>query len=111
VELQRRGLRVPFSASAEVAPENSPSAGISVSVVELSLRGCYAELSAPFDLQTELFVKIFKDDEYFEAKATVVHTKPASGMGLSFREVKPHFGDVLKGWIVAALVQQRRLEE
>jgi hypothetical protein len=111
VEQQRRGLRVPFSASAEIAPESSRGAGISASIVELSLHGCYAELSAPFDAQTKLFVKIFKEDEYFEAKATVIYSKAASGMGLSFWEIEPHFVGVLQGWILAAMVQQRKFEE
>jgi hypothetical protein len=100
---ERRGLRVVFSASAEVAPENAPGAGISAHVKELSLQGCYLDTLAPFEAQTPVLVKIFKGAEYFEAKAAVASVKPKSGMGLTFREVKPDFRRVLRKWILAAM--------
>jgi hypothetical protein len=48
-------------------------------------------------------VKIFKSDEYFEAKATVVYAHPALGMGLAFRDVKPDFRILMQKWLLAAL--------
>jgi hypothetical protein len=33
---------------------------------------------------------------------------PASGMGLEFREIKPHFRTVLERWILAARHQQKK---
>jgi len=35
----------------------------------------------------------------------VLYVKP-SGMGLVFREVKPHFRDVLQRWLLTALDNQ-----
>jgi hypothetical protein len=100
---ERRGLRFPFIAAAEIAPEGSPSASITASIKELSLHGCSVDTPAPFSPQTPVLVKIFKSDEYFEAKATVVYVNPALGMGLAFREVKPDFRIVMQKWLLAAL--------
>jgi len=105
---KRRGLRLLFSAPAEVAPENSPSGGIAARIVEVSPHGCYVETPAPFSVQTQVVLKIFNSHEYFEAKATVVHVKPASGMGLEFREIKPHFRTILQRWILAAMHNQKK---
>ena len=100
---ERRGLRFSFSAAAEIAPENSPSASVAVRVAQLSLQGCYLETLSPFAADTPVFVKIFNGGEYFESKAVVLYVKPASGMGLTFREVKPHCRAILQKWILAAL--------
>jgi hypothetical protein len=47
-------------------------------------------------------VKIFKSDEYFDAKATVIYANPTLGMGLAFRDVKPDFRVVMPKWLLAA---------
>jgi hypothetical protein len=110
VEQKRRGLRIPFSAPAEVAAEGSPGAGAPAKVVELSLQGCFMELLTPFAVQTKLRVKIFNDEEYFEAKATVMHVRDAAGMGLAFWEIKPHFQSILQKWILAAMLEQQQAD-
>jgi hypothetical protein len=103
MDQQRSTLRFPFVAAAEIAPESSPSANITASVKELSLYGCYVDTPAPFSPKTSVLVKIFKADEYFEARATVVYTHPALGMGLAFRDVKPNCRIVMQKWLLAAL--------
>ena len=90
-------------AAAEIAPEGSPSASITAAVKELSLHGCYVDTPAPFAPKTSVLVKIFKSDEYFEAKATVVYAHPALGMALAFRDVKPDCRMVMQKWLLAAL--------
>jgi hypothetical protein len=104
----RRGFRFSFSASAEIAPEGSPSATVNVRATEISLHGCYLETPAPFAELSPVFVKIFYADEYFEAKGTVIYVKPAVGMGVEFRELKPHCRVVLQKWILAALRNQSK---
>ena len=99
----RRGFRFVVNAAAEIAPENSPSATVSVRATEISLHGCYLETLSPFAELSPVFVKIFYENEYFEAKGTVIYVKPAQGMGLEFRELKPHCRVVLQKWILAAL--------
>lgn len=106
----RRGFRFEVNAAAEIAPEGSPSATVSVRVTELSLHGCYLETPAPFAELTAVFVKIFHAEEYFESKGTVIYSKQAEGMGVEFRDLKPHCRVVLQKWILAAL-QSRSKEE
>jgi PilZ domain len=106
----RRGFRFSFNASAEIAPESSPSATVSVRATEISLHGCYLETLSPFAELSPVFVKIFYANEYFEARATVVYVKPAQGMGLEFRDLKPHCRIVLQKWILAALRGQAKKE-
>jgi hypothetical protein len=103
VDRQHRRLRVPFTAPAEIAAETSPGAGVTAQVTELSLYGCYIATPAPFAAQAPLLVKIFNGTEYFEAKAPVIYSQPAQGMGVAFREIKPHFLVTLKQWILEAL--------
>jgi hypothetical protein len=106
----RRGFRFVVNAAAEIAPENSPSATVSVRATEISLHGCYLETLSPFAELSAVFVKIFYENEYFEAKGTVIYVKPAQGMGLEFRELKPHCRVVLQKWILAALRNQSKPE-
>jgi PilZ domain len=106
MEQTRQGLRFRFVAAAEIAPESSPSATIIASVKELSLHGCYVDTPSPFATKTSVLLKIFKSDEYFEAKATVVYSHPALGMGLAFRDVKPDCRIVMQKWLLAALQEQ-----
>ncbi len=102
---QRRGLRFAFTAGAEIALESSPSAFVPARVTELSFRGCFLESSASFGMKSPVLVKIYKAGEYLEAEASVLYVRP-SGLGLVFREIKPHFRAVLQEWILAALDKQ-----
>ncbi|MGB8475086.1 MAG: PilZ domain-containing protein [Candidatus Acidiferrum sp.] len=102
----RRGFRFAVDASAEIAPEASPSATIPVRATEISLHGCHIETPSPFAELTPVFVKIFYESEYFEAKGTVIYVKPSEGMGVEFRDLKPHCKIVLQRWILAALRKQ-----
>jgi len=103
-------LRFAFSAGGEIAPESSPTAAVPARVTELSLRGCFLETSASFEMQRPVFLKIYDSGEYFEAEASVLYVKP-SGMGLLFREIKPHFRAVLQKWILAALDKQPEVRQ
>ncbi len=105
MDQEHRGLRFAFSAAAEIAPESSPSAFVAGRVTELSLLGCFLETSASFEVQHPVLLKIHHSGEYFEARALVLYVKP-SGVGLVFREIKPHFRAVLQKWILAALDAQ-----
>ena len=102
MDQEHRGLRFGFSASAQIAPESSPTAFASARVTELSLRGCFLETEASFELQHAVLLKIHHSEEYFEAEASVLYVTP-SGVGLVFREIKPHFRAVLQKWILTAL--------
>jgi hypothetical protein len=99
---ERRGLRFPFTAPAEISQESATSESIPGRVVELSLRGCYVEVPILLDEQQRLLVKIFRGGEYFESPCEVLYVR-TSGAALVFNNTNPHFRGVLQNWILAAL--------
>lgn len=105
MDQEKRGLRFAISASAELAPESSPTAFVPARVTELSLRGCFLETSASFELQHPVFLRIHHSGEQFEAEASVLYVNP-SGLGLVFRDIKPQFREVLQKWVLTALDNQ-----
>lgn len=104
----RRGFRFLVNAAADISQEGSPSASVSARVTELSLHGCQIETPSPFASGSPVFVKIFHENEYFEAKGTVIYVNPESVMGVEFRDLKPHCKLVLQKWILAALRGQSK---
>jgi hypothetical protein len=104
MEREQRGLRFTFSADAEVRVGDSPDR-LPGRVSELSLRGCFLEISGSFAEHERLRVKMFNSGESIETMADVIYVR-ASGVGLLFAEPNPHFRDVLQKWILAALDHQ-----
>lgn len=99
-----RGLRFKFSADAEVRLQASLTS-LHGRVTELSLLGCFVEISEAFGPNERLQVKIFSSGEYFESLADAIYVRP-SGVGLLFVEMNPHFRTVLQKWILSALDRQ-----
>lgn len=98
---QRRVPRYPFVATAAVLPETGAPMGGNIK--ELSLYGCFMDSTSTLAPRTKVLVKIFMPGEYFEANATVAYASPALGLGLVFRDVKPHFRSVLRKWLLMAM--------
>lgn len=48
---------------------------------ELSLYGRYLDCSAPLAVRSQVLLKIYRPDDYFEASATVIYANPSSGLG------------------------------
>ena len=99
--VKRRKPRYPFVAHAALIPETGTPFGGNIK--ELSLYGCYLDSTSTLKPRTRVLVKIFMPGEYFEANATVAYATPALGMGLVFRDVKPHFQNVLRKWLLMAM--------
>lgn len=106
---RRRAPRFPFVASAEITEINS-GARMFARVTELSLYGCYVDMTQPFPSGTRLFVKIFTRTDYFEAEATVVYTQPNLGIGLAFRDVSQLYLPVLKKWLHGTMQEMIKAE-
>ena len=98
---QRRTPRYPFTAPAAILPETG--APIGGNVKELSLYGCYLDAESTLAARSRVLVKIFMPGEYFEANASVAYANPTLGLGLVFRDVKPHFLVVLRKWLITAM--------
>jgi hypothetical protein len=110
MDKERRGLRFAFSCGGEIAPHNAPASFVPARVTELSLRGCFLETSASFEMRFPVLIKLYNSGEYFEAEATVLYIKP-SGMGLLFHKIRPHFRTVLQKWILTALDSQLEAQQ
>ena len=102
---RRRTPRYPFIATAEVTDQSS-QANISARVTELSLHGCYLDMPASLPKDCLVNMKIYSEGQFFEGSGMVVYSQPNLGVGISFRDVRPQFLNVLKRWLLAAAVSK-----
>jgi hypothetical protein len=98
---RRRTPRYPFIATVEVLQKGA-QAGISGRVTELSLYGCFIEMPDPFAKGSELLLKIYANNKYFESEAVAVYVNTGKGTGIRFQNVRPHYLSVLKQWLIEA---------
>jgi len=98
---RRRTPRLPFIATAEVL-EKGAQTGTAARVTELSLYGCYVEMSHPLAKGTQALFKLYSGGKYFETQGIVAYSQPNQGMGVGFQNVNPHFLTVLKQWLIEA---------
>jgi len=101
IENRRRTPRYPFIATAEVVVKGT-QVGLSARVTELSLYGCYVETIDPLPQGSELKIKLYANNKFFEAQAVIVYSQPKLGFGLCFQNVNPHFLTVLRQWLIEA---------
>jgi PilZ domain len=104
-----RGLRFAFEARAEVVLEGA-SEKIPARVTELSFRGCFLEISGLSSEVQRLQVRIWHEEQFFEASAKVIYAR-ATGVGVVFGDIKPHCRNVLQSWILAALDKSVKVEK
>ena len=106
-DTQRRELRFPFIASAELLEENSGTR-MNSRISDLSLNGCYVDTVNPLPDGTLVHLRIFTETHSFEAPATVVYSHRFLGMGIKFREVPPKSEEVLRLWLPEATEQAQQ---
>jgi hypothetical protein len=99
---RRRAPRFPFVAKADITDPASATK-LYARVSELSLYGCYVDIINPLPADTQIVIKIYRETEFFEARATVIYAHPNLGMGLAFRDVAPHFLPTLRNWLIEAI--------
>jgi hypothetical protein len=102
---RRRTPRYPFAANAELteAGATTPTKG---RVTELSLNGCFMTSPTSLAKGTQVEVKINTETEFFEAHGSVIYSQPDEGMGLMFLETKPYYLNVLKKWVLSAMLSK-----
>lgn len=98
---RRRAPRLPFTATAEIIDENQDARSPS-KVTDLSLHGCYVEMSNPLPQGTNVLIEIYTETEFLETTATVAYLEPHQGMGLRFGEMHAYFASVLDRWLEKA---------
>lgn len=101
---EQRGLRFDFSAAAEIYPEGSPVASLG-QARELSLRGCFVDVSGAFAEHQRLRVKILHAGERLECAADVLYVLP-TGVGLLFTDMAADARELLQKWVLTALHRQ-----
>ena len=99
-----RGLRFAFSASAEIVPEGS-SESMPGCVTELSLQGCFVEMSGSLEEKQRVQVKIIYSGELFEALANIIYVRP-TGVGVVFGDMKADSRGMLQKWMLGELDRQ-----
>jgi hypothetical protein len=104
---RRRAGRFPFVANAEVRETNSDTQ-INARVTEISIYGCYLDMINPCPVGTAVSIKIFTQSDFFETSASVVYSHPNLGVGLTFRDVSPHFLPTLQKWLLEAVRANRQ---
>jgi hypothetical protein len=104
---RRRTPRYSFVASAEVAADTS-NMRVAASVSELSLHGCYLDMTNPFPLSTPVIIKISAANQVFESKGRVIYLHPGIGAGVTFLEVAPLYRAILKSWLDTAEKEPQR---
>jgi len=100
----RRGLRFPFRADAEILLEN-PSRKFSALLTELSFRGCFLEMPTELQMKQRLRLRVYYENEFFEALADVLYTR-TNGVGVLFVGMEHHYRSILQNWILAELDKQ-----
>jgi hypothetical protein len=95
---RRRSSRIAFAATAEIIDEAENTRSTS-HVSDLSLHGCFVQLSNPFPEGTPVTIEIYKDEDFVETPATVAFFQPKRGMGLTFVGMEPQFAAILKKWL------------
>lgn len=98
---RRRTPRFPFVAAAEVV-DTAGGVRIVARVSELSLYGCYIDMTNPLPQGASVLVKIDSGGRHLEASGKVVYSVPHLGIGVSFHEVSIQSLIVLKEWLVLA---------
>jgi PilZ domain-containing protein len=67
----------------------------------LSLFGCYVYTVDPFPVSTKVSLRILHGGASFAAFGKVVYSKPNSGMGITFTEIKPNGQAILEKWLAS----------
>jgi len=103
---QRDAPRHAFVAPAVVVDAQT-GARISARTSDLSLRGCYVDTLNPFPIGTTLQLRIHKNNEIFDARASTASSHTGSGMGLLFGEMTPEQRSMLAGWLNEGVAPSR----
>jgi hypothetical protein len=96
----RRSPRFPFFAAAEIVDTSSASA-MHARTSEICRHGCYLDMMNPFHEGTRLRIRITHLGRAVDASASVVHSQPNVGMGISFDELASGQKSIIEEWLGA----------
>jgi len=85
---RRKSLRIKCSNSAEVYPTGAVSP-IRTRTADLSVDGCFLEMSNPLAKKTPLRIALWVKDAKLWATGEVINSTPGFGIGVKFTEIAP----------------------
>ncbi len=94
----RRDVRFPFSANALVVDADG-GARREGTVDNISRGGCFVRLADPLLLWAKVRLWVVYRQQQFEAKGSVTHSRPGSGMGIVFEKIPDESQEMLDHWI------------
>ena len=95
---RRRAPRCPLIASAEVI-ELQTNTHLRARISDLSLVGCYLDMTNILPVGTEVRLNIAHRDANFTALGVVTHGQPNMGMGVRFTDVLLDQHYILDKWL------------
>jgi hypothetical protein len=95
---RRKYVRHPFTATAEVV-EIKSHARVSGRTSDLSLGGCYVDITSSFPAGSAVAMRITKDTRSVELQGVVVYSLLDMGMGVKFTFADPEQLRILEMWL------------
>jgi len=87
-----------FFADCELADDSNGS-HYEACVTEISLGGCFVDLTVAIPQGTDVHIRVRKDDHIFDSEGMAAYIYPSMGIGIAFVSVSPESQQVLNGWI------------
>lgn len=103
MESLRRSDRYPFVATAYITDQQTGS-GITARLGDLSLHGCYIQMTSPLSAGTKITLHIGAGTSVFRAAGRVIHSHPNYGFGVEFdrEQIDSSSLAVLEAWLSEA---------
>ncbi len=99
---RRRTPRYMFFASAELLEEKS-EVRVASRVSELSRYGCYLDMMNPFPKETQVLLKIWREEtNVIQTRGRVIYSQPNMGAGVAFVDLEEKYVPTLEGWLAQA---------
>jgi hypothetical protein len=93
----RRHARLKCSSSVQLDSAGQPPMWSKAG--DLSEGGCFVEMMIPVKMGTRLRISLWLKDDKVMAEGVVVHSKPASGVGIQFTEMSQRDSERLKEFL------------
>lgn len=95
---RRNHARYSFTATGDVTDARS-STRIQGRISDLGRGGCYVDTMSPFAVDTEVRIRITRDQKILACEGKVVYSAVGMGMGLMFTVIAPEHLWVLDSWL------------
>jgi hypothetical protein len=97
---RRHFPRYPFVAYSEVTDLKRPDVHIRARTSDLAREGCYVDTITPFDVGTDVTVKIVKNEQTLAVNGRVFYSSAGMGMGIRFAPMQPAKRHLIERWIM-----------